>query len=183
MRSSITSAPCTNDSGNPSESRPRNVSTGNDQMKERPFTPPIDQRKGSLVKPYSSSIKVNGGPSYSSWKETTAPAFRPKTRPIPEFHPKVIDWRPSRGHPCSRQCNHQPQDFAFIYQPMLAGKENTVPPFRSCKRYIPEFHPEGKEWRPSRMHLCSKQCSHKQQVTHPYKHRRDYITKHDEVVY
>jgi hypothetical protein len=116
------------------------------------------------VKPYSSSIKVNGGPTYSSWRETTAPAFRPQTRPIPEFHPKVVDWRPSR-----RQCTHQPQDVALIFQPRPPGKENTVPPFRPSKRYISEYHPDGKEWRPSRMHLCSKQCSHTKQVMHPHK--------------
>lgn len=113
------------------------------------------------MKPYSSSIKVNGGPSYSSWKETTAPSFRPMKRFIPEYNPTGVGWRPSRRHPCSRQCNHQQPDFALIYQPdLVSGKENVVSPFRPCKRYIPEYYPKEKEWRPSRMHLCSKQCAH-----------------------
>jgi hypothetical protein len=38
-----------------------------------------------------------------------------------------------------------------------------VSPFRPCKRYIPEYYPKGTEWRPSRIHLCSNQCAHKQQ--------------------
>ena len=71
-------------------------------------------REGDLEKPHNNCIKVPV--SYSTtWKETSAPRFRPSLRYIPEFYPERRDWRIAKGHVCSKQCVHELKDSAYIH--------------------------------------------------------------------